>query len=406
MARGSAPTGITLHCSPVRATATSRSRDRSPLRSWNMHILVTADTLGGVWTYTRELVTGLALGRDRVTLVSFGDIPTDAQTRWMQNLPNLDYRPTAFKLEWMLDSEADMEASSRDLEAVIAESKPDLLHFSQFYYGTLNCDVPRVVVAHSDVVSWSMAVHRKSPPETAWLRWYRQVVVRGLHAATTVVAPSRWMLDQIELHYGKLASASVIHNGRTQTLFNPHISKQENIVTMGRLWDSGKNVSLLLRREMPGTLRIVGCDRHPEWRNRTFAMETVRPNVHLGPARVFMPPLRNMNPLVWRRWRPRSRAAPSWPVTFLHSASSGMARQFSSAATTKKVYLPRWNAFRAILDCGVTRAIWHTAMPAAISRLSGWLPVIRTSIGAWFRRGPSAHEAEAQYRALCPFHGL
>ena len=23
-----------------------------------MHILVTADTLGGVWTYTRELVTG------------------------------------------------------------------------------------------------------------------------------------------------------------------------------------------------------------------------------------------------------------------------------------------------------------------------------------------------------------
>src|ERR1043166_6660 len=283
MARGSAPTGITLHCSPVRATATSRSRDRSPLRSWNMHILVTADTLGGVWTYTRELVTGLALGRDRVTLVSFGDIPTDAQTRWMQNLPNLDYRPTAFKLEWMLDSEADMEASSRDLEAVIAESKPDLLHFSQFYYGTLNCDVPRVVVAHSDVVSWSMAVHRKSPPETAWLRWYRQVVVRGLHAATTVVAPSRWMLDQIELHYGKLASASVIHNGRTQTLFNPHISKQENIVTVGRLWDSGKNVSLLLRRGKPGTLRLVGCDRHPERRNRTFAMETVRPNVHLDP---------------------------------------------------------------------------------------------------------------------------
>jgi len=248
-----------------------------------MHILVTADTLGGVWTYTRELVTGLVLGGDRVTLVSFGDIPTDAQTRWMQNLPNLDYRPTAFKLEWMLDSEADMEASSRYLEAVIAECKPDLLHFSQFYYGALDCDVPRVVVTHSDVVSWWFAVHHKSPPQTDWLRWYRQVVARGLHAATTLVAPSRWMLDQIGLHYGKPASASVIHNGRTPTLFNPHISKQESIVTVGRLWDSGKNVSLLLRREMPGTLHIVGCDRHPEWRNRTFALETVRPNVHPDP---------------------------------------------------------------------------------------------------------------------------
>lgn len=249
-----------------------------------MHILVTADTLGGVWTYTRELVTGLVLGRDRVTLVSFGDIPTDAQTRWMHNLPNLDYRPTAFKLEWMLDSEADMAASSRYLEAVIAESKPDLLHFNQYYYGALDCGVPRIVVAHSDVVSWSLAVHKRFPAQTDWLRWYRQVVARGLHAATTVVAPSRWMLDQVELLYGKLASSSVIHNGRTPTLFNPYISKQENIVTVGRLWDSGKNVSLLLRREMPGTVRIVGCDRHPEWQSNAFAAETVRPNIHLDPA--------------------------------------------------------------------------------------------------------------------------
>ena len=82
-----------------------------------MHILVTADTLGGVWTYTRELVTGLVRRGDRVTLVSFGDIPTGAQTRWMDGLANLDYRPTAFKLEWMLDSEADMEASSQYLLA-------------------------------------------------------------------------------------------------------------------------------------------------------------------------------------------------------------------------------------------------------------------------------------------------
>ena len=96
-----------------------------------MHILVTADTLGGVWTYTRELVSGLVRSGDRVTLVSFGDIPTAAQTKWMESLPGLDYRPTAFKLEWMLDSEADMVASSQYLEAVIHETKPDLLHFSQ-----------------------------------------------------------------------------------------------------------------------------------------------------------------------------------------------------------------------------------------------------------------------------------
>ena len=246
-----------------------------------MHILVTADTLGGVWTYTRELVTGLVHSGERVTLVSFGDIPTPAQTRWMHGLANLDYRPTAFKLEWMMDSEADMLASTQYLEALIQETKPDLLHFSQFYYGALECDVPRVVVAHSDVVSWWMAVHRKSPPETEWLRWYRQVVARGLSEATVVVAPSRWMLEQIELHYGKLAARSVIHNGRTATLFNPHMSKEENIVTVGRLWDSGKNVALLLRQEMPAPVQIVGSDRHPELQSRALAAESIRPNVHL-----------------------------------------------------------------------------------------------------------------------------
>jgi glycogen(starch) synthase len=248
-----------------------------------MRILVTADTLGGVWTYTRELVTGLVRSGEQVTLVSFGDIPTSAQTRWMQGLANLDYHPTAFKLEWMLEAESDMAASTQYLETLIQETRPDLLHFSQFYYGALNCDVPRVVVAHSDVVSWWMAVHRKAPPETEWLSWYRGAITRGLSKATAVVAPSRWMLKQIQLHYGKPALSAVIHNGRTVALFNPHMDKEESIVTIGRLWDKGKNVSLLLREEMPATVRIIGCDRHPESQGPALVAEEIRPNVHLEP---------------------------------------------------------------------------------------------------------------------------
>ena len=37
-----------------------------------MHVLVTADSLSGSWTYARELVTGLVTRGVRVTLVSFG----------------------------------------------------------------------------------------------------------------------------------------------------------------------------------------------------------------------------------------------------------------------------------------------------------------------------------------------
>ena len=244
-----------------------------------MHILVTADTLGGGWTYTRELVTGLVRRGDQVTLVSFGDIPTAAQTRWMDSLANLDYRPTAFKLEWMLDSEADMEASSQYLLATIEESRPDLLHFSQFYYGTLPCDVPRIVVAHSDVVSWWVAVHGKEPDDTPWIRRYRNHVTRGLRAADVVVAPSRWMLDAVKRHYVSPAQGKVIHNGRTSELFERR-KKDDLVLSVGRIWDQAKHVSLLLGAETSARVCIVGWEQEPG-RESKETLSIARPNVEL-----------------------------------------------------------------------------------------------------------------------------
>lgn len=248
-----------------------------------MHILVTADTLGGVWTYARELVTGLVRRGVRVTLVSFGDIPTEAQTRWIESLRGVDYRPTAFKLEWMQNSEGDMEASSEYLQALVEETHPDLLHLNQYYYGALDCEIPKLVVAHSDVVSWWWAVHQQKPVESAWMRWYRASVAQGLAGATVVAAPSHWMLEQIQIHYGPLHRSSVIHNGRTPALFNPHQTKEDMVVTVGRLWDGGKNAGLLLREEMPLPIQIIGADRHPDLHTDAFSMEQIRPNVHLTP---------------------------------------------------------------------------------------------------------------------------
>src|SRR5262245_32720548 len=164
-----------------------------------MRIVVTTDTLGGVWTYTRELVTELLLERVEVTLVSFGNLPTPAQMEWMDGLP-VDFRPTAFRLEWMQDVEEDLRASAGYLLSVIEEVQPDLLHLNQFYYGSLNCDVPRMVVAHSDVVSWWVAVHGTEPRENEWIRRYRDYVSRGLERADVVVAPTQTMLDSVIRH--------------------------------------------------------------------------------------------------------------------------------------------------------------------------------------------------------------
>ena len=149
-----------------------------------MHVLVTADTVGGVWTYTSELVTGLVRHGVGVTLVSFGSIPEPWQTAWMEGLRNLDYRPTAFRLEWMQESAGDIRASSEYLLTVIREKRPDLLHLNQFCYGALESDVPKIVMAHSDVLSWWDSVHGDVPPNAGWIRWYRKTVQQGLEGST------------------------------------------------------------------------------------------------------------------------------------------------------------------------------------------------------------------------------
>lgn len=229
-----------------------------------MRVLVTAGTLGGVWTYARELVSGLLRRGVTVTLVSFGDIPTPAQMRWMDALPGLDFRPTAFRLEWMQEAPEDLPASREFLRAVIEETRPDLLHLNQYAYGDLEVGIPKVVVAHSDVVSWWAAVHGGEPRDSAWMRWYRRTVARGLAGADMVVAPSGWMLKAVYAHYTRPRQGMVIYNGRTPALFNPHVSKEHYVLSVGRLWDGGKQVALLTQQEQTLPVYVVGSEQHPE----------------------------------------------------------------------------------------------------------------------------------------------
>ncbi len=234
-----------------------------------MHVLVTADTVGGVWTYTRELVTGLVRRGVQVTLVSFGEIPEPRQMAWMDGLRHFDFRPTAFRLEWMQDSAADLEASSDYLLSVVRETRPDLLHLSQYCYGALEVDLPKIVVAHSDVVSWWVAVHGAEPPVSEWTRWYRRVVQQGLDGATTVVAPSRWMLGEVEKYYGAREQSGVIYNGRSPQLFNPHGDKDDVVLSVGRLWDAAKQVSILAEVDCGLPVIIAGGTEHPDEAYRT-----------------------------------------------------------------------------------------------------------------------------------------
>jgi glycogen synthase len=241
-----------------------------------MRILVTADTVGGVWTYTRELISGLIHRGHSVVLVSFGRNPTDDQILWTRAFPSeaFQYYPTEFPLEWMQDAEFGIAESFKYLKKLIRETAPDVLHLSQFCYGSLACDIPKIVIAHSDVSSWWKAVHGDTPPASNWFDWYAEVVTKGLANADAVVAPTRWMLEQVLEHYHFSGPGFVIHNGRTPGLFNSGLNKINCALTVGRLWDEGKQISLLLEREQAVHVEIVGPKAHPG---------TIRSNRPLSP---------------------------------------------------------------------------------------------------------------------------
>lgn len=215
-----------------------------------MHILITTDTVGGVWTYTQELVSGLLARGHQVTLASFGRLPSSEQILWVKSQPDLDYRPTEYRLEWMEVAANDIEESKQFLKMLVEEVQPDVLHLSQYCYGDLVVDVPKIVIAHSDVVGWWFSVHGKAPEDSAWLRWYKKTVRNGLRGADIVVAPSYWMLEMLCEHYECPAHAEVVYNGRTPSLFATKTEKEHIAATVGRLWDEGKNVALLLQQNL------------------------------------------------------------------------------------------------------------------------------------------------------------
>ena len=226
-----------------------------------MHVLVTADSITSSWTYARELVTGLVTRGVRVTLVSFGEIPLPDQTSWMDHLHGLDYRPTAFRLEWMHEAEEDLPESSEFLMRLVKELRPDVLHLNQFCYGNLPVDVPRVVMAQGDLITWTQAVHDRPPQTPRSLTWYRRTVLNGIACADALVAPSKWMLERVTDAYAEPRRAEVIYPGRNPIFFNPYVSKDDCVLAVGRLVDAGKQVFLLTQQLHPLPVCIVGAEQ-------------------------------------------------------------------------------------------------------------------------------------------------
>lgn len=232
-----------------------------------MRLLMTTDTAGGVWRFTQELTAGLLEMGNTVGLVSFGAWPTEAQRAECRRLESLwgerfFFVSSDVPLEWMQNNRTCFEDGAPVLERLVRTCRADLLHTGQFCYGALEVDIPRVVTAHSDVLSWARSCRTQPLEESAWLERYRTLVQRGLDRADAVAAPTRWMLHALEEGFRLPKQREVIANGRSIQVESAVVRKLR-AVTAGRLWDEAKDMALLDRVRTPMPLVVAGareCD--------------------------------------------------------------------------------------------------------------------------------------------------
>jgi glycogen(starch) synthase len=225
-------------------------------------ILMTADTIGGVWTYAVELARALREYDIEVALATMGRAPTERQISEVATLGNTQLFPSAFALEWMEDPWEDVKLSGEWLLRIAKRIQPDLIHLNTMAHGALPWDAPCLVVGHSCVYSWWQAVLDAKPP-TEWRRYHFEVA-RGLRAAKAVVAPSFAMLESLQRFYGPLANCEVIPNGIE--LLDIESAKEPLILSAGRLWDRAKNVGMLaeIAADLPWQIVVAGdCGEEP-----------------------------------------------------------------------------------------------------------------------------------------------
>src|SRR3954470_22613260 len=162
-----------------------------------MKILLTTDTLGGVWDYTVTLARQLDAMGCEVLVAAIGEprderlarIPAGVQVTWR-----------TYRLEWMQGAADDVREAARWLRELSQLWAADVVHLNQLAYAAFGFPAPVVTVAHSDVLSWWTHVRGTAAPAEweAYARW----VADGLRASDAIVAPTTCHASLLARHYG------------------------------------------------------------------------------------------------------------------------------------------------------------------------------------------------------------
>lgn len=247
-------------------------------------VLLTADAVGGVWSYALDLAGEYRARGIDVVLAVLGPPPSEVQRTAAEAVAGLDCRETGLPLEWLAGSPAEVEDAAAALADLVRDAAPDVVHLN---HPALTAGAafarPLVATLHSCTATWWDAV-RGSAPLPADFRWRLELTRRGLARADLRLAPSRAFAHAAGARYPGL-DFEVVHNGRPAPAAGAG-EPRAGVVTSGRLWDEGKNVEALERvaHRVDGGIRAAGPVEGPG--GARVRLEAVEPLGVLGPEAV------------------------------------------------------------------------------------------------------------------------
>jgi glycosyltransferase involved in cell wall biosynthesis len=257
-------------------------------------ILMTADAVGGVWSYVLELAKDLCAHGTEILLVVIGPEPTPDQREEAIRIPGLALVVPHLELEWQ-DRAGPLTAEARQRLSSLADAfRPDLVHCNGFREAAAGFRVPVLVVAHSCVRTWWKACRQEAAP-AEW-EAYARGVQAGLAAAAAVAAPTEAFLADFAAAWGPLTHPRIVPNGFDLEPVTA-LRRRPVILAAGRLWDEAKNVQALagIAPSLPWPVLLAGDALEEEARSGVRWLGRLsRPELHalMVEAAIFVAPAR------------------------------------------------------------------------------------------------------------------
>ena len=208
-----------------------------------LHLFMSVDAIGGVWTYALDLAAGLAKHRISVTLGVVGPRPAASQVAQARGIDSLNLIMTDAALDWSGAGLDCVRAAGERLAGLADEVRADVVQLNCAAYGAAQFSAPLIVACHSCVATWFASVRDAAAPEPHAA--IARLAGQGLRRADKIVAPSHAFALATARQYKLAREPRVVFNGRPKSTSALSDAVANYVFCCGRLWDEAKNFALL-----------------------------------------------------------------------------------------------------------------------------------------------------------------